>query len=78
MSDGWCVCGLAANDPQHGPWHKVLLWNRRILDEQDAAAQAAFADDLGWHDKRHGRTPGDRQGELEVGAGGRSTFRYSA
>lgn len=63
-ADGWCHCGVAANDPNHDGWHKLLDWNGRLFDDARFAHQEEFDKELAHRDYLAGRRPVDPQGQL--------------
>lgn len=65
-AEGWCSCGLAANDPNHDAWCRLLSWNGRLFEDARFSRERQFEKDLEAHDYRHGRTPADPQGALAV------------
>lgn len=42
MSDGWCSCGLALEDPLHYGFHKIKLWNDGVRDNARRKAMEKF------------------------------------
>lgn len=66
-ADGWCVCGMAANDPTHNDgWCKLLRWNARLFDDARHDREHQFEKNLQHRDYLAGRTPEDPQGTLAV------------
>lgn len=63
-AEGWCSCGLAANDPNHGSWHKLLDWNARLFDDARYKREREFEGELAHRDYLAGRRPVDPQGSL--------------
>lgn len=76
MSGGWCDCGLAMEDPLHERWHKLLTWNGYIFNRAEQERQAAFDKELEVHNHRHGRTPPDPQGRMDVSGAVTTAHRY--
>lgn len=66
LDERWCDCGLAANDPNHGPWHKLLSWNTQLFGAARFQREANFEKDLAHHDYLAGRDqrPAGPQGDL--------------
>lgn len=60
----WCHCGLAANDPNHGPWHKLLDWNGRLFDDARYKREREFESELAHRDYLAGRRPVEPQDSL--------------
>jgi len=77
-AEGWCSCGLAANDPNHGAWHKLLDWNARLFDTAQYERMRQFEKDLADHDRMHGRGEQDPQTTMDVGEGQLSRHRANA
>ena len=45
MSD-YCECGMANNDPDHGSWHGVLVWNAYVFERARLKKQEEFDEKL--------------------------------
>lgn len=41
-SDGYCECGMADNDPEHGSWHGVITWNAYVFERARLKKQEEF------------------------------------
>ena len=75
---GWCVCGMAANDPTHDGWHGILTWNGRIFHDLKLKRDRDFEKRLETHDHMRGRKAPERQGSMAMdgmAAGGKTYQR---
>jgi len=57
-------CSLATNDPLHGPYHKIITWNRAVSDKMWARRKKEWDATLAEHDRRTDRLPQDPQTSL--------------
>lgn len=42
MREGYCHCGMAAEDPLHYGWHKIKMWNADVFDRSRQKAMQEF------------------------------------
>ena len=42
MSDGWCDCGIALEDPLHYGFHSIMAWNKGVQDGARKKAEQEF------------------------------------
>lgn len=42
MSDGYCQCGIALEDPLHYGFHRIMDWNAGVRKAAIEKAQAEF------------------------------------
>jgi hypothetical protein len=62
-----CVeCGVATNDPLHFPYHKIIVWNKRLRDDARRAHSLEYERKLALHDRKRGRTAPRPQGDLGI------------
>ena len=42
MSDGYCSCGIALEDPLHYGFHQIIAWNRGVMHDARIKAEKEF------------------------------------
>ena len=52
MSDGYCDCGLAVEDPLHYGFHRIKTWNEGVRDDARRKAMEKFDKQIIEEDKR--------------------------
>lgn len=40
--DGYCICGMADEDPLHRGWHQIYEWNLGILGRETIRRHKVF------------------------------------
>jgi hypothetical protein len=52
LSEGWCKCGIALEDPLHYGFHQIIAWNAGVMQDARIKAQKEFEKRLPKTDKK--------------------------
>lgn len=64
--EGYCVCGVALNDPLHDGWHKLLWWNGYVFAKAAEQRHKEWEKNLAVHDHLNGRKPADPRMTMDL------------